>query len=325
MKVCVFGAGAIGGHVAARLARGGADVAIVARGAHLTAIQRDGLQVHASDGALRARVQATADPATLPAQDMVVVTVKAPALPAVAAAIAPLLRPDTPVAFFLNGIPWFYFHAHGGPLDGHRLPLLDPDGALWRVVGPERAVAGVVYAASTVTAPGVIHVENPNSRIVLGRPDGTEPASLQELAACLRSGGMGAPVSPAIRDEIWNKLFNNLVSSSLAVLSQSTLRQIYQQPACVEAARRIMAEAMSVATALGAAPDPDHERRIAHSGRLDHKPSMLQDLELGRSMEIDSIFGAPQELARVVGVATPMIDLVVALVKLRARSAGLYA
>jgi 2-dehydropantoate 2-reductase len=325
MKICVFGAGAIGGHLAVRFARGGAEVSVIARGPHLAAIQRDGLTVHTRDGELRARVQATDDPARLGAQDAVVVTVKAPALPSVAATIVPLLRPDTGVAFVMNGIPWFYFHAHGGGLDGRRLPKIDPGDALWRVVGPERAIAGVVYAASAVIAPGVIELENQNSRIVLGEPDGRISPRVQAIAALVTAGGMAARVSPAIRDEIWNKLLSNLATGSLAVLSQTPISRIYEEPACLEAARRIMTEAAGVAAALGAKPDLDHEKRLAHGHSLNHKPSILQDLELGRSMEIDGIFDAPLELARMVGVATPTLDLLVTLVKLRARSAGLYA
>ena len=181
MRVCVYGAGAIGGHLAVRLARGGAEVSVLARGPHLAAIQHDGLTVHTSEGQLHARVQASDDPKALGPQDAVLVTVKAPALPAVAAGIGPLLKPDTPVAFVMNGIPWFYFHGIGGALEGRRLPKIDPGDALWRAVGPERAIAGVVYAASAVIAPGVIELENPNSRVVLGEPDGALPS------ACRRS------------------------------------------------------------------------------------------------------------------------------------------
>lgn len=325
MKVCVFGAGAIGGQLAVRLARGGADVSVVARGAHLAAIQRDGLKIHTSEGELHASVAASEDPAALGRQDAVLVTVKAPALPAVAATIAPLLGPDTPVAFVMNGIPWFYFHAIGGELDGRRLSKVDPDDAIWRAVGPERAIAGVVYAASTVTAPGVIELENPDSRVVLGEPDGRISQRVQAIAAHIQGGGMQAPVTGAIRDEIWNKLLNNLASGSLGVLSQAAISQVYQEPACIEAARRIMHEGVAVATSLGAKPNLEHDKRLARGRTMDHKPSILQDLELGRPMEIDGIFGSVLELARMTDVPTPTLDLVVALMKVRARGAGLYS
>jgi len=325
MRVCVYGAGAIGGHLAVRLARGGAEVSVLARGAHLAAIQRDGLTLHTSQGRLHARVQASEDPKVLGPQDAVLVTVKAPALPAIAAGIGPLLRPDTPVAFVMNGIPWFYFHCIDGELEGRRLPKIDPGDALWRAVGPERAIAGVVYAASAVVAPGVIELENPNSRVVLGEPDGQDSQRVQAIAALINAGGMTATVSKRIRDEIWNKLLGNLGNAPMAVLTQVSIRQLFQEPECVAAARRIMQEATAVANALGADPDADHEKRIAHGRGLDHKPSSLQDLELGRPMEIDGIFDAPLELARMVGVPTPTLDLLVALAKVRARAAGLYS
>ena len=325
MRICVFGAGAIGGHLAVRLSRGGADVSVVARGEHLAALQRNGLTVHTSEGELHARVRASDDPAALGVQDAVLVTVKAPALPAVAAGITPLLKSETPVAFVMNGIPWFYFHGIGGSLEGRRLPKIDPDDRLWRAVGPERAIAGVVYAASAVIAPGVIELENPNSRVVLGEPDGRVSQRVQAIAAHISAGGMKAPVSPSIRDEIWNKLLGNLGNGPLAVLTQVSIRDLFQEPLCVDAARRVMQEAAAVAHALGAKPDADHEKRIAHGRSLDHKPSILQDLELGRPMEIDGIFDAPLELARMVGVATPTLDLLVAMAKVRARAAGLYS
>jgi 2-dehydropantoate 2-reductase len=324
MKVCVFGAGAIGGHLAVRLARGGADVSVVARGPQLAAIQQHGLKVITAKSELDATVRASADPAELGEQDAVLVTVKAPALPAVAATIAPLLGPDTKVAFVMNGIPWFYFHAIGGALEGRRLPKIDPGDALWRTVRPQRAIAGVVYAASSVIRPGVIELENPASRVVLGEPDGRAGPVVRALAEHLNAGGTTAEVSEVIRDAIWTKLMNNLASGSLAVLTQATIRRLYQDEVCVATARRIMAEAAAIAAAVGAKPDPDNEKRIAHGRGLDHKPSILQDLELGRPMEIDGIFDAPLEMARLTGVAAPTLEMVIALVKVRARAAGLY-
>lgn len=324
MRICVYGAGAIGGHLAVRLALGGAEVSVLARGPHLAAIQRDGLTVHTTGGQLHARVRASDDPAAIGPQDAVLVTVKAPALPAVAAGIAPLLKPDTPVAFVMNGIPWFYFHGIGGPLEGRRLPKIDPADALWRAVGPERAIAGVVYAASTVIAPGVIDLENANPRVVLGEPDHRETQRVQAIASHINGGGMQAVVSTNIRDEIWNKLLGNLGNGPLCVLTQVSMKELYQDPVCVQAARQLMQEAQMVANALGAHPSANHEKRIEHSRGIDHKPSILQDLELGRPMEIDALFDAPLELARVAGVATPMLDLLVSMVKVRARAAGLY-
>ena len=325
MRVCVYGAGAIGGHLAVRLAKGGAEVSVVARGEHLAAIQRSGLTVHTDKGELHARVMANDEPAALGPQDVVLVTVKAPSLPSVAAGIAPLLGPDTAVAFVMNGIPWFYFHGVGGALEGRRLPKIDPGDALWRAVGPERAIAGVVYAASEVIAPGVIELENANPRIVLGEPDDRQSQRVQAIAAHIEAGGMQAPVSTKIRDEIWNKLLGNLGNGPLCVLTQVSMQELFKDPLAAEAALKVMQEAQAVANALGAHPSGNHEKRIEHSRGIDHKPSILQDLERGRPMEIDGIFDAPLELARMVGVATPTLDLLVALAKVRARAAGLYS
>jgi 2-dehydropantoate 2-reductase len=329
MRVCVYGAGAIGGHLAVRFARAGAEVSVVARGPHLAAIQRDGLTVHAVDGEHRARVTASDDPEKLGPQDAVVVTVKAPALPQVAAAIAPLLRPDTGVAFVMNGIPWWYFHALSGPLagplEGHRLRRIDPDDALWRAVGPERAIGGVVYAASAVTAPGVIEVEQPRSRVVFGEPDGRLSDRAETLAALLRDGGIMGEVSPDIRTEIWNKLISNLAGGTLAVLGGAAPKSVFAEPVCATAGEQVMHEAADIAEALGSKPNRNFAQRIASTRGMDHKPSILQDLELGRNMEIDGMFDAPLELARLAGVTVPTLELLVGLAKVRARGAGLYS
>jgi 2-dehydropantoate 2-reductase len=325
MRVCVYGAGAIGGHLAVRFARGGAEVSVVARGPHLAAIRRDGLTVHAVDGEHCVTLPASDDPRELGPQDAVVVTVKAPALPQVAAAIAPLLRADTGVAFVMNGIPWWYFHALPGTLEGHRLPRIDPDDVLWRSVGPERAIGGVVYAASAVTAPGVIDVEQPRSRVVFGEPDGRLSGRSEALAVLLRSGGIIGEVSPDIRTEIWNKLISNLAGGTLAVLGGAAPCAVYADPVCAAAGERVMAEAAAIAEALGSRPHRNFAQRIASTAAMDHKPSILQDLELGRSMEIDGLFDAPLELARLAGVSVPTLELLVALAKVRARGAGLYS
>ena len=280
--------------------------------------------MHAVDGEHRLRPPASEDPAELGPQDAVVVTVKAPALPQIAARIAPLLRPDTPVAFVMNGIPWWYFHALQGRHEGSRLPRIDPDDVLWRAVGPERAIGGVVYSAAAVTTPGVIEVEQPRSRVVFGEPDGRMTDRAESLAALLRAGGIIGEASPDIRTEIWNKLVNNIAGGTLAVLAGAAPRAVYADPACRDAALRVMQEAAAIAEALGSRPARNFEQRVANTGAMDHKPSILQDLELGRPMEIDGMFDAPLVLARMAGVATPTLDLLVALAKLRARAAGLY-
>lgn len=313
-KVCVFGAGAIGGHLAARLARGGAEVSLVARGPHLAAIQARGLEVRAADGVHQSRPKASADPRDLGPQDMVVVTLKAPALPALAASVAPLLGPDTAVAFIMNGMPWWYFDHHGGPLDGRRLPELDPGDAVRRAIGIGRTLGGTVYSACSVVEPGVIASEHGAIRVMLGEPDGRITPRAERFAATLSAGGMPCHVVPDIRREVWIKLLGNLSSGTLCLLSGHGLRDTLADPAIAEAARRIRAEGAAIAAALGIELGPPPAPR---GPPIAHKPSILQDLELGRPMELAAINEVPQALARELGVPTPTLDLTLALARLQ--------
>ncbi len=324
MKVCVFGAGAVGGHAAARLARGGADVSVVARGANLAAMQARGLEVRAPDGTFHATVTASDDPARLGPQDVVLVTVKAPALPAMARSIGPLLGPHTAVAFAMNGIPWWYFHREGGPWDGQKLPRIDPGGVVWDAVGPQRAIGGVVNSACTVIEPGVVAVANADSRITLGEPDGSLSPRVEALAAALRAGGMGSEAVGDIRNRIWAKLTVNITSGPIGVLTGLPNSVVFTEPACCDAARRIGTEMTALAAAMGCPVRADPEKQIANGRTLNHTASIVQDLHLGRPMEVDAIYTVPLEMARQAGVATPTLDLLVALTRLRARQAGLY-
>jgi 2-dehydropantoate 2-reductase len=324
MKICIYGAGAIGGHLAARLQKGGAEVSVIARGPHLAAIRANGLTVHAADGIFHVPVQASADPADIGPQDAVFVTVKAPALPEVAARIGALLKPGTPVAFVMNGIPWWYFDHLPGPLEGRTLPRVDPDNVLRKALGPGRAIGGVVYSASAVIAPGVVEVEQPKSRFILGEPDGSMSERVTTLAGLITAGGVSGEATPDIRTEIWTKLLSNLAGGTLAVLTGLPPKSIYVEPAAEQAALRMMQETVAIARALGADPVVNYGQRIATHRRMDHKPSILQDLELGRPMEIDGMFDAPLELAHQAGVEVPTLELLVALCKLRGKASGLY-
>jgi 2-dehydropantoate 2-reductase len=323
MKVCVFGAGAIGGHVAARLAKGGAEVSVVARGANLAAIRERGLTVHAPDGTLHCRPRASAEPAALGPQDAVIVTTKAPALPSVAAAIAPLLGPETPVAFVMNGIPWWYNDATAR--DGQPLPALDPDGALRRAIGIPRTIGGVVYSACEVTAPGVVEVETSDGRVILGEVDGRISPRAQVLAAAIAAGGLPSPVVPDIRQAVWQKLLGNLVSGPLCILTRSCMQDTLQSPEARETAIRMAEEVTAIAAAEGwPIPGDAPAARVARSARLRHKPSILQDLEAGRMMEVEAMLRAPLRIAREAGVAVPTLALMVALATRAAIAAGLY-
>ena len=283
------------------------------------------MRVHAADGEIEARVAASADAQELGRQDAVIVTVKAPALPSVAAGIGPLLGPDTVVAFATNGIPWWYFQGTGSPEEGRRLPTLDPNDAVRDAVPPAQVVGGVVYSSCTLAEPGVVHVENQRSRIVLGAPDGRPREGIEALAAILRAGGLVVDVTGRIRDAVWAKLLLNLGSGPLAVLTGCAPARIFAEDACRIATRRILAEGAAIAAAMGCPVQPNIEGQIAQGAQSHHKPSILQDLEAGRPMEIDAIYGVPLDFARMHGVPTPTLDLLVAMVRARAREAGLYA
>ena len=323
MKICVFGAGAIGGFLAVCLNRGGVQPSVIARGAHLDAIRSAGIRLRHADKETVVAVEASDDPAELGVQDIVIVTVKAPALPSVAATIEPLLGPGTSVVFTMNGIPWWYFYRHGGPLDGRRLPAIDPGDGLWRTVGPDRAVGGVIYSACEVVEPGVVKVRHENSRLFLGEPGGQDSERVAVLGDILRRGGLKTTATRSIRDEIWTKLMNNIASGPLAVLTRCRVSDIVAEPSCERAMRMMLEETASIAEALGCRPDRDIDSKIAFLRKLDHKPSILQDLEHGRAMEVEAIYGTTLTLARMAGVKTPNLELWTALVTLRAREAGL--
>jgi 2-dehydropantoate 2-reductase len=325
MRIAVFGAGAIGGHVAFRLARGGAEVSVIARGAHGAAIAERGIRVITPELDEVRRVACVSDPAAFGPQDAVIVTAKAPALADVARTIGPLLGPDTPVAYVINGIPWWYFHSEGGPHAGTRLDALDPGDALWDGVGVARAIGGVVYSACTVIEPGVVQVAQARSRVILGEPDGTISDRARAIAAALEAGGMGAPVVPDIRTEVWEKLSGNMASGPLAILTGKGLSGMVGDPVLRRAGIAAMEECLAIAAAHGRRVTLDVAARLDAWGSFSHKPSILQDLELGRAMEVDAQFTVPLTLARMAGVETPVLDLLVALAKARAETAGLYA
>lgn len=326
MRICVFGAGSVGGYLAGSLAEGGADVSVIARGAHLQAIRTNGLSVETPSGSFIARVTATDDPATLPRQDAVLVTAKAPALPSVAATIAPLIGSETPVAFVNNGIPWWYFHRHGGPLEGRRLPALDPDGRLWDVVSPDRAVGGIFWPACSVPAPGVVRLlAGAGQGTAFGKPDGSTPAPLMALEAAFKAAKLPVTIAPDIRTLLWRKLIFNLSAGPMCVLTETQVLDTHTEPALIECSRRMVAEGEALAAAMGITVTLDMEAVIAGNRKLAHRPSILQDLEAGRPMEIDALYGVPLELARLVGVPTPTLELIVSLIKVKARARGLYA
>lgn len=324
-RLCVFGAGAVGGFLAAHLARGGLQTSVIARGAHLAAIRANGLRVETPAEAFTARVTASDDPAELGPQDMVLVTVKAPALPSVAAAIGPLLGPDTPVAFIMNGIPWWYFHALPGPHAETRLPALDPDDALWRVVTPRRVIGGIFWPACTVPAPGVIRlVAIASSGTVFGEPANTTTPRLRGLEAAFQRAGLIVSLSDDIRTTLWRKLAFNLSAGPMCVLTETAVKDTHTEPALIETSRRVLGEADALTRAMGIDLALDVPAIVAANARLIHRPSILQDLQAGRRMEVEALYGVPQYMARMLGVPTPTLDMLAGLIKVKARARGLY-
>ncbi len=325
MKVCIFGAGAIGGYLAAKLVQaGGADVSIVARGPHLAAVQADGLTLEEEGQSTTVPVRAVQDAADLGPQDYVIVTLKAHSVPGVVPAMQPLIGPGTTIVSGVNGVPWWYFHKLGGPYEGTRLDSVDPGGVQWAGFGPDRVLGCVVYPAAEVIRPGVVrHVEG--NRFSLGEPDGSKSDRALALSEVMGKAGLKAPVRPKLRDEIWVKLWGNLSFDPISALTHATLDVLCTDPGTRDVARRMMLEAQAIAEHLGVTFPIDVERRIDGGAAVGaHRTSMLQDLTAGRPMEIDALVRSVQELGRITRTATPTIDTVLALIALRGRVAGLY-
>lgn len=325
MKICIFGAGAIGGYMGAKLAQAGADVSLVARGPHLAAIKANGLRLIEEDSDQTVSVTASDNAADLGEQDYVVVTLKAHSVPPVVSKMQPLIGPNTTIVSGVNGVPWWYFHKHGGDFEGTRLESVDPGNAQWDGFDPDKVLGCVVYPAAEVSEPGVVrHIEG--NRFSLGEPDGSKSERAMALSKALSAAGLRAPVRPKLRDEIWVKLWGNLSFNPISALTHATLDVLCTDPGTRSVARNMMVEAQVVAEALGVKFPIDVDRRIEGGAAVGaHRTSMLQDLDAGRPMEIDALVGSVQELGRITGVATPTIDTVLALVQLRGRTAGLYS
>lgn len=325
MKVCIYGAGAIGGYLAHALHDGGAEVSLVARGPHLAAIRETGLRLSIGGETRTIHPAASEDPADLGPQDHVIVALKAHSVPAVAERMTALFHDETAVVTAVNGVPWWYFHGLDGDLAGTRLETVDPGGVQWETIGPRRAIGCVVYPACEIDEPGLVrHIEG--DRFTLGEPTGEKTNRVAALAEVLRVGGLKAPVKPRIRDEIWVKLWGNCSFNPISALTGGTLEQICADPETRAVARAIMVEAQKVGEALGVRFAIDVDKRIDGAAAVGaHKTSMLQDLERGRPMEIDALVGAVSELGRLTEIRTPTLDTVLGLVRLRARLAGCYA
>ena len=323
-KIAIYGAGAIGGYMGAMLAKAGADVSLIARGPHLAAMKANGLTLIKDGEKETVSVTATDNPTELGVQDFVIVTLKAHSIPMVTEAMQPLLGPDTAVVFAVNGVPWWYFYGHGGALDNTRLYSVDPGNAIWDAITPERAIGCVVYPATEVEEPGVIkHISG--DRFSLGEPNGEVSERCHTLSALLKSSGLKAPVRPKIRDEIWIKLWGNCSLNPISALTGATLEDMCRDEGTSAILRQVMLEAQAAAEATGIKFSIDVDKRMAGAEAVGaHKTSMLQDLEMGRPMEIDALVTAVTEIADHAGVETPVLKMILSLVRRRAYEAGCY-
>ena len=318
MRVCVVGAGAIGGLMAVRMANAGCDVSVVARGEHLAAIRSDGLRLVEADGSgsVGRGIVASDDFVALGPHDVVVLALKAHQIAAVADGLGHLYGPDTVVVPVQNGIGWWYFERHGGPHDGRRLQTLDPDGVLAAAVPAERIVGCIAYPAAEKVDPGVIqHVEG--DRFPVGELDGTKSDRARAVAAALGDAGFTSRVLADIRSHLWVKAWGNLAFNPISALTGATLVQICRNEATRNLAAAMMNEAATIAGELGVRIRFPVEQRIAGAEKVgEHKTSMLQDAEAGRPLEVDPLVGVFVELGELTGVPTPTVSSVYALVTL---------
>jgi 2-dehydropantoate 2-reductase len=312
MRVAVLGAGAIGAYVGAALARGGTEVHLVARGAHLEALRSNGVRVLSGRGDFDARPPATDDPKEIGPVDFVFLGLKANSYASAGPLLEPLLDHDTAVVAAQNGIPWWYFHGLDGAYAGHRIEAVDPGGAVSRVIAPERAIGCVVYAGTELAEPGVVrHLEG--TRFTIGEPDGSISPRCLRFSEAMIAGGLKCPVEARVRDEIWVKLMGNVAFNPLSVLTRSTLATMCRYEPTRELVAAMMGETLEIARALGARPSVSIQRRLAGAERVgEHKPSTLQDLEAGKPLELAALIDAVVELADLTGIQAPCLRAVAA-------------
>ncbi|HTJ27463.1 MAG TPA: 2-dehydropantoate 2-reductase [Candidatus Limnocylindria bacterium] len=301
----VVGAGAIGAYVGASIARAGGDVTLIARGAHCAAMRENGVTVRSERGDFQVRCDATDDPANAGPFDCVIVALKANQISAMLPSIERMCHERTRVIAMQNGIPWWYFQRHGGPLEGLSLRSVDPGGKLAAAFDPDRVVGCVIYSSTELEAPGIVrHIEG--TRYALGRPDGVVDGPLEEISAAMIAGGLKAPIEQDLRAQIWVKLLGNAALNPISALTRGTLGAMLRDPATEALVREIMEECAAIATALGITLPVSIDKRIDGARRVgEHKTSMLQDVERGRTLELDCMTGAVVELGQILGIPTP--------------------
>jgi 2-dehydropantoate 2-reductase len=328
MRICVYGAGAVGGHLAAKLAAAGHEVSVVARGAQLAALRKNGVTLLHGEERIAARVKASEDPAALGAQDLVMVTLKANALSSLPGKIHSLMKSETAVVFAQNGIPWWYATglspSRPKPPD---LSRLDPAGELKRAIPAERLIGAVIYSANDVIEPGVVmnHTAG-NNMLVIGNCDDRESAEVQDLRQVLEEADLSSPPAPDIRQVVWAKLVMNMGTGTLCLLTGGTVADVRRDPATAKIVEQVLGEARAIARAHGvdASQAPKRPSGGHSSGQIAHKPSILQDYERGRPMEIEAQLATPLAFARAAGVVTPTLDMLIPLAVHKAAAKGLY-
>ena len=324
MKICIYGAGAIGGWIGARLAAIGEPVSVVARGATLAALHTHGLRLQQTEGLLQVPVQAADNAAALGVQDLVVVAVKAPALAEVARDIAPLLGPHTIVLTAMNGVPWWFFQGFGGAYAGTSLKAVDASGAIAAAIPARHVVGCVVHASCALQAPGVVQHHFGN-KLILGEPSGQQTERAKALAALLKRAGFEAPLSEQIQRDTWYKLWGNMTVNPVSALTGATTDLILDDPLVRDFISQVMREAKEIGARIGIPIDQQPEDRHAVTRKLGaFKTSMLQDVEAGKPVELDALVTVVQELGVLTAVPTPFTDALLGLARLQARVKGLY-
>ena len=327
-KITIVGAGAIGGWMGVKLAQAGAQVSVLARGETLAAVQQNGLQLHTQGPEgwtqRQAPVHASNDAATLGVQDLVVISVKAPALASVAAQAGPLMGPHTVVLTAMNGVPWWFLQGFGGPVAGRSLQSVDPEGAIARALPALHIVGCVVHASCSVDAPGVIR-HHFGDGLIVGEPSGQDTPRVQALQALLQQAGFSAKVSPQIQKDIWYKLWGNMTVNPISAITGATTDRILDDPLVRQYISSVMLEAKAVGEKIGIPIDQQPEDRHAVTRKLGaFKTSMLQDVNAGKAVELDALVSAVRELAQLTQVPTPLTDALLGLSRLHARERGLY-
>ncbi len=328
MKICVFGAGAVGGAVAAYMARADLDVTLFARGATLAAVRDKGLILRREEDEIVTQPNVTDDPAEAGVQDVVITTLKSPAIRGALDSLRPMIGPDTVVVPAQNGIPWWYYYALPGDWGKKHLDTVDPGGHVWKGLGPEHVVGCVVGIGASVPEPGVVSHRSHRGRqgrFPVGEPDGSESDRVHRVAEAFQTAGFESEVSTEIRNNLWHKLLGNVGANPISVLTVGTMGEIHNDEPVADLMTKMMRECYAVSEKLGVTiPGTPEERIELLKGTGAFRTSSLQDLDRGSPMEVDGIVGAVSEMGRMVGVETPLVDAIYALTRLRADLAGCY-